>query len=82
MGRLSNKLANMTHVRQLGGLCKDLAEVLDYLEGIGCIIERSGNRWKVNVVDGGAGLPAATTQYKVLAVNSSIEWQEDWVRWP
>ena len=37
---------------------------------------------KIITEQSSGSLPAATTQYKVMAVNSSIEWEEDWVRWP
>jgi len=81
---LQDKLSGIRQTREVGKLLADVCEILDKLEGIGCYIERTGNRWKVSV-DDSSSLPTPTTEYKVLTVTDTAgikSWIEDYVRWP
>ena len=83
MGMLQNKLSVMTQTREVGKLLKDIAEILDTLQGINCYIERSGNRWKINAQQ--SVLPVGTQNYQVLRWDTTAnggagEWIADWVR--
>ena len=82
---LMRKLKPGDPIRKIGAKwVEDVSEILDKLEGIGCTIERSGNRWKINTDTATvAGLADGTTQYEVLswrADGATNTWQPDWVR--
>ena len=62
---------------------EDVSEVLDRLEGVGCTIDRTGNRWKINISSSVSGLADGSNQYEVLswkANGTTDSWQPDWVR--
>jgi len=71
--------------RGMVALLRSLKRAFEYMTVEGGTVQWLAGTPKIiftGDVAGGGQLPEATTQYKVLAVNSSIEWEEDWVRWP
>ena len=77
MGRLQNKLAMVQQTRNVRKVLTDICEILDNLEGIECYVERSSNRWKINVSP--SSLPDGTQQYQVPEWTGSA-WIAGWVR--